>query len=174
MFMVVMQSMKSDTKLHPRFPLICAKNGDIYSLKTGKKRKLGIRKDGYLQISVGRSSYLAHRIIAEAHIPNPDGRPKINHKNGVKSDNSIENLEWCTQTENVRHARDILGVRYSKSGFQNPNSKFLASHQLILTNLHQRGFSVTWIAEVMGFAVPTIRRHLREIIRHGKQGSGPV
>lgn len=49
---------------------------------------------------------LIHRFIAKKYIPNPENKTQINHKNGLKNDNRICNLEWCTSSENIQHAYD--------------------------------------------------------------------
>lgn len=64
---------------------------------------------GYLSIHLSGSTnnkqrLYIHRIVAQAFIPNPDNLPQVNHKDGNKSNNHVDNLEWTTQLENNRHA----------------------------------------------------------------------
>ena len=60
--------------------------------------------DGYLMIGFSSKNHLIHRLIAEKYIPNPENKPTVNHINGIKDDNRVENLEWNTRSENMRHA----------------------------------------------------------------------
>ena len=77
--------------------------GDIYSKKVGRMLRGNMRK-GYKGVKLGDNWYSVHRIVAQTYIPNPDNLPQVNHKNGNKLDNSIENLEWCSLSYNIKHA----------------------------------------------------------------------
>ena len=90
-------------------------------------RKLKPRKDnrGYLKISVKNKYLSIHRLLAEIFIPNPHNKEQVNHINGIKDDNRLENLEWCTNRENRIHAIENglidnipYGIsQYTKDGF---------------------------------------------------------
>lgn len=73
---------------------------------------------GYLSVHLyltGKyKTLLLHRLVADTFLPNPDGLPEVNHLNGVRTDNRVENLEWCTREENLRHCYYTLNVDSDK------------------------------------------------------------
>jgi hypothetical protein len=71
----------------------------------GRMRKLQNNGTGYKFLVLSKGDFrTVHRLVAQSFIPNTDNKPWVNHKNGIKSDNRVENLEWCTRQENEDHA----------------------------------------------------------------------
>jgi len=68
--------------------------------------KNNLSTTGYYRVNLGRGNmFMIHRLVAESFIPKIDGKKCVNHKDGDKLNNHIDNLEWCTQGENIAHAR---------------------------------------------------------------------
>jgi hypothetical protein len=100
--------------------------------RSGKPIKQQIHKNGYYVYAMypegrkgGCKCIKIHRLIAETFIPNPENKPFVNHIDGNKLNNKVENLEWCTSQENTIHAYKH-GLIKILSGEDNPNSKLTA------------------------------------------------
>nr|DAK16804.1 MAG TPA: homing endonuclease [Caudoviricetes sp.] len=88
--------------------------GNIKNVKKNKILKPVKNKNGYLEHTFCQNgvkkTFRIHRLVGLYFIPNPDNKPYINHKNGIKTDNCFNNLEWCTAKENDTHAR-LTGLK---------------------------------------------------------------
>lgn len=113
---------------HPIPTLIGYEINNQFEIRSIKRKtpfilKQKINKIGYVVIRSTvykkRRFFLVHRLIALTFIPNPHNKPMINHKNGIKIDNRIDNLEWVTSSENIKHAFDF-GLNKKRFG-QNAN-----------------------------------------------------
>ena len=100
--------------------------GRVKSFARGSEKILrqGLYGGEYFTVSLNknknRRNFSVHRLVAEAFIPNPNYFPVVNHKDGNKKNNFVENLEWVTQGENLLHASRI-GLR--KTGADSCNAK---------------------------------------------------
>ena len=106
--------------------------GLVRTTKTGRILRPAVSRHGYERVCLFKMDrerrYRVHRLVATAFIPNPEGKPQVNHIDGNKSNNYIDNLEWVSPTQNQQHRIGALGKNmlgennpmYGKSGMNSP------------------------------------------------------
>jgi DNA-binding XRE family transcriptional regulator len=134
-------------------------NGKNGANKPLKETIIQLKTDkGYLRVNLWKNQkskrFAVHRLVAEAFIDKIEGKDYVNHKNGIKTDNRIENLEWVTLSENIIHAyHNNLLVRRGEKHTQN---KLKESDIFEIRILLDKGFTQTQIAEKFGVIRQTI------------------
>jgi hypothetical protein len=97
---------------------LITKDGMLFSKKNNKYMCKNIKNTGYLQVNLYKNgkfkTKLIHRLVAETYINNPNNFKQVNHINGIKDDNRVENLEWVTAKQNTIHAWKIGLCKNSK------------------------------------------------------------
>lgn len=128
-----------------RFIIIKNEQKDYIRFEKGVSKKLSIHYKGYLTSSLSKEGNIfntfVHRIVARAFIDNPENKKEVNHINGIKTDNRVENLEWVTSKENSKHAWNN-NLNKPKNGQQNGNSKLKKEDILVIRNLFLEHSSV--------------------------------
>lgn len=119
------------------------KEGNIYSKISGEIKTLSQIGDGggYLTVRIKKRGvckrYKVHRLIAETFLPNFHSSPQVNHKNGVKTDNRVENLEMCTAQDNIKHAI-AFGLSNPRLSAQHCEITFEIAEQIRQSSLDAR------------------------------------
>ena len=87
---------------------LISEDGRVYNLKTKRYLKGHLENTGYISVNLNidnkKKNYALHRLVAQTFLENPDNLPIVNHKDGNKLNNNVENLEWVTQSQNRVHA----------------------------------------------------------------------
>lgn len=134
-------------------------DGKIINNKTGRVLKLDLNSCDYLRATLCMDNrpkkFFVHRLVAEAFLDNPDNLPQVNHINGDKQDNSVENLEWCTQSINQYHAHH--------NGLQKRYTKVSEDQVKTICELLSEGVSIRTISSLM-----KISRYIPEDIKRKK------
>ena len=141
--------------------------GRVFNFKFKKFLKPGKDRGGYLFVGLWkngvRKNHKIHRLVANAYIVNPENKRTINHIDGIKANNLVENLEWSTQKENVHHAVNA-GLKDDK-GSKNGNSKLSEKEVLEIRRLYKTGeYNQTALGKIFGVH----QVHIGDIINRKK------
>jgi len=145
-------------------------NGDNYEVSNlGQVRRADSHKimalttvaNGYKRIGLSlkgvKITHSVHRMVALAFIPNPDNKPMVNHKDGVKTNNKLSNLEWATQSENISHAYRNRLVR-KQNGELGSAAKLNETKVRELRRLYELdGYSCAKLAEMYGVSSSAVQ-----------------
>lgn len=148
---------------------IISTEGEIVNIKSNKQLKLSSHTDGYLQTKLFKNkkqkAYLVHRLVAITFLENSNNYKEVNHKNGIKIDNHISNLEWCNRQHNIQHAYDnghkavsnkmlnnFIEMRKEKIGEKNHMSKLLENDIYKIRNLYENGILRSEIAKLFNIS----------------------
>ncbi len=139
--------------------------GNIRRAKSKRLRRISyanIYPSIVLSVKGKHKTIRIHRLVAETFLPPVKGKTHVNHKNGNKNDNRVENLEWVTQAENNLHAYRVLHRASSIKKGTIPCNRIVNNEDIpIMNELNKNGMNTDDIAKIYGVCGSTIRKHIR-------------
>lgn len=142
-------------------------DGQIRNAYTKNIYRTFVNKNGYEQLCVSLGSrdkkkvFKIHKAIAETFIPNPEGKPEVNHEDGNKLNNCVSNLTWVTESENVQHAYDH-GLANALCGTENPCAK-LTKEDVCYIREHYTPYDSVYGARALGRKFGVNKNVIRDI-----------
>lgn len=137
-------------------------HGEIFSKRRNIVMKLCKDADGYMKMSFHgtnnkRRTITIHRIVAEAFLDKASINNEVNHINGIKSDNRAVNLEWCTRSQNIKHAFD-LKLKFTPRGENHPLAKLSPDQVRNIRSMREKGFTAKVIGEKFNIGTSHVYR----------------
>ena len=121
--------------------------GEVINVKNGRVLKPQLNGKGYLRVSISGKLEFIHRLVAEKYIPNPNNLPQVNHKDGNKLNNKVENLEWSTNRDNRQHALannlHVCGEKCTWSKLTEENVRFIRANKNVSAKELAKKFNVS-------------------------------
>lgn len=137
------------------------KTGLVLShMHIGKGKYFGVRIRVLWREEIVPRKMFIHRLVALAFIPNPDNKPQVNHKDGDKWNNKVENLEWVTNKENSFHAQYVLGKIPTATPYIYKNGYTIKTKKIVNIENGKVYESVQELATILGRAHKNLRKKL--------------
>lgn len=135
----------------------------------GKILAQEITNRNYLRVTLSKNNeqkrYSVHRLVATAFLENPNNFQQVNHKDGNTVNNSVENLEWCTQSMNQKHAFDT-GLQESLKGEQHGNCKLADTEVAEIINMYATGM---YTQKQIAIRYGICRQHVSDLVLRKKR-----
>jgi hypothetical protein len=130
----------------------------------GRPLKGYVDARGYRKVAIKGKDHAWHRVVAKALIPNPEGKPEVNHIDGDKLNNHPSNLEWVTREENIQHSFS-MGLHKNHSGERHPCTKITDDGVKVIREMSGLGWTQNTIAALTGVSQPYISKICRGVSR---------